>query len=123
MFRAMAQLQREQGRELASHQRAVRDLALAAVEALELLSDATEPYKEDLHPVREAAIERLQRAGIRFDGAVGEPVDLARHRVVKSRRRAGVTAPVVSAVIRAGVTVGPVRVREAEVVIDEPENS
>jgi molecular chaperone GrpE (heat shock protein) len=70
--------------------------------------------------VREAARQRLEQAGIRLDGAPGEPLDLARHRVVKSRR-AAVGQPTVRTVIRSGVTVGDVRVRPAEVVIDEPE--
>lgn len=129
MFQAMVALQRETGRERTVHERALRELALAAVEALEMLSDTIEPYAADLPDdagaviatVRQAAIARLEQAGLRFDGVAGEPVDLGRHRVVKSRRGADVSRPTVRAVIRTGVTLGAVRVREAEVVIDEPE--
>ena len=130
MFREMVQLHRDAARDLASQRRALRDLGLAAVEAQELLSDAVAQYgtelpsetRRALELIRRAAVERLERAGISLDGAVGETVDLARHRVVKAKRRAGLAAPQVAAVVRAGVSVGGARVRDAEVVIDEPED-
>jgi hypothetical protein len=128
LFRSLVARQRETGRELAARERELRDLALATVEALEMLADTVESYAADLPAesaaaiaaVRAAAFERVEQAGLRFDGAAGEPVDLSRHRVVKSRR-AAVPAPTVRAVVRRGVTMGAARVREAEVVIDEPE--
>lgn len=129
MFREMVRLHRDAARDLASHARALQGLGLAAVEAVELLSDAIEQYgaglpqdaRGALDVIRGAAAERLTEAGIRFDGTVGEAVDLKRHRVVKSRPRPDVEAPTVRVVVRPGVTVGTARVRDAEVVIDEPE--
>lgn len=116
MFRSIAGTQRDTAKALAEERRRTKDVALGAVEALEMLSDALEGADD----VRAAARQRLEQAGIRLDGAPGEPLDLARHRVVKSRP-AKVSGPTVRTVIRAGVTVGDVRVRAAEVVIDEPE--
>jgi molecular chaperone GrpE (heat shock protein) len=129
MFREMARRHRDAARDVASRRRALHELGLAAVEAMELLSDAVEQYGADLPAdarrelglVREAALERLERAGVRLDGAVGEALDLSRHRVIKARRRPDVAAPRVAAVVRAGVRVGGDRVRDAEVVVDEPE--
>lgn len=130
MFREMVQLHRDVARDLASQRRALRDLGLAAVEAQELLSDAVAQYGAELPSqtrraldlIRQAAVERLERAGISLDGAVGETVDLGRHRIVKAKRRAGLAAPQVAVVVRNGVSVGGARVRDAEVVIDEPED-
>lgn len=129
MFREMAQRHREAARELASQRRALDELGLAAVEAHELLGDAVAQYGADLpdearralHLILQSAVERLERAGVRLDGAVGETLDLSRHRVVKARRRAGAASPHVAAVVRAGVSVRGVRVRAADVVIEEPE--
>jgi molecular chaperone GrpE (heat shock protein) len=117
MFRAVVDTQRESAKALASERRRSKDIALGALEALEMLSDALDAQAND---VREAARRRLEQAGVRLDGAPGEPLDLARHRVVMSRR-AAVEQPTVRTVVRAGVTIGGVRVRPAEVVIDEPE--
>lgn len=129
MFREMAQRHREAARDLASQRRALDDLGLAAVEAHELLGDAVTQYGADLPDearraldlILQSAIERLERAGVRLDGAVGEALDLSRHRVVKARRRAGADSARVATVVRAGVSVRGVRVRAADVVIEEPE--
>lgn len=129
LFRSLVTRQRETGRELAERERALRELALAAAEALEMLADTALSCAADLPAesaaaiaaVRTAARGRLGQAGLLFDGTAGEAVDLARHRVVKSRRRPDATRPTVRAVVREGVTIGAVRVRAAEVVIDEPE--
>jgi molecular chaperone GrpE (heat shock protein) len=129
MFRELAQRHRETARDLASHRKSLHELGLAAVEAHELLGDAVAQYGADLPDetrqaldlVRQAAVERLERAGVHMDGAVGETLDLSRHRVLKTRRRAGLDWPRVTTVVRAGVSVDGVRVRAAEVVIDEPE--
>jgi molecular chaperone GrpE (heat shock protein) len=129
MFRDMARRHRDAARELQSRTDGLHHLGLAAVEAHELLADAVAQYGTELSEgarhalelVRQAAVERLERAGVRLDGAVGETLDLSRHRVLKARRRAGVDRPRVATVVRAGVRVDGARVRPAEVVIDEPE--
>lgn len=129
MFRELAQRHRDAARDLASHRKSLQELGLAAAEAHELLADAVAQYGADLPDdarqavdlVRQAAVERLERAGVRLDGAVGEALDLSRHRVLKTRRRAGLDRPRVTTVVRAGISVDGVRVRAAEVVIDEPE--
>ena len=96
-------------------------VALAAVEGLEALTDALDGLQAELpDTVREtvrlssrAAWERLEAAGIVLDGRVGEPVDLARHRVMKTVA----TGPpgTVAAVITSGVTFAGARVRDAVV--------
>jgi len=95
-------------------------VVLAAVEGLESLTDALDGVQGELPPaLRElltlsarAAWERLEGAGVALDGRVGEPVELARHRVVKTV--ASEAAPgTVTAVIAPGVTFGGRRVRDA----------
>lgn len=129
MFRDMARRHRDVARDLASQRHTLHEVALAAVEAHELLSDAVSQYGADLPEdarqaldlVRRSAQERLERAGLRLDGEVGEALDVSRHRVVKARRRAGLDWPRVTTVLRPGVILGETRLRVAEVVIDEPE--
>lgn len=96
-------------------------VALAAVEGLETLTDALEGLQGELpEGARElvrisarAAWERLEAAGVVLDGRVGEPLDLARHRVMKTVAQG---APgTVAAVIAPGVTFAGARVRDAVV--------
>ena len=130
MFRDMVRRHRDGARDLTSRTHLVHEVALAAVEAHELLADAVAQYGADLSEearhaldlIREAAVERLDRAGVRLDGAAGEALDLSRHRVLKARRRAGLDGPRVTTVVRAGISVDGARVRAAEVVIEEPED-
>lgn len=94
-------------------------VALAAVEALETLADALDGVRNELPPgVQElvrlssrAAWERLEGAGIVLDGRAGEPVDLARHRVLKTV--AGGVPGTVAAVIAPGVRFAGSRLRDA----------
>ena len=96
-------------------------VALAAVEGLEALTDALDGLQAELpDAVREtvrvssrAAWERLEAAGILLDGRVGEPVDLARHRVMKTVAKG--TPGTVAAVVTPGVTFAGARVRDAVV--------
>jgi molecular chaperone GrpE (heat shock protein) len=96
-------------------------LALAAVEALETVADTLEGVQDELPAgVRElvrlssrAAWERLEAAGIVLDGRAGEPLDLARHRVLKTV--AGGPPGTVAAVITPGVVFAGTRVRDAVV--------
>ncbi|HET9317829.1 MAG TPA: hypothetical protein VFQ51_19700 [Vicinamibacteria bacterium] len=129
MFRELAQRHREAARDLASQRRSLHELGVAAVEAHELMADAVAQYGSDLSDearhaldlIRQAAVERLERAGVRLDGTAGEALDLSRHHVLKVRRRAGLAGPRVTTVVRAGISVAGARVRPAEVVIEEPE--
>jgi molecular chaperone GrpE (heat shock protein) len=96
-------------------------VALAAVEGLEALTDALDGLQAELpDTVREsvrlsarAAWERLEAAGIVLDGRVGEAVDLARHRVMKTVATG--TPGTVAAVVTPGVTFAGTRVRDAVV--------
>lgn len=97
-------------------------LALASVESLEALADTVtallpqmpEAVRSPLELAMRAAWERLQTAGVERDGAVGEPIDLERHRVIKvSSGRSG--RQVVASVIAAGVLFKGRRVRVATV--------
>jgi molecular chaperone GrpE (heat shock protein) len=96
-------------------------LALAAVEGLETLSDALsglrgelpDPLRTTLDHSARAAWERLEAAGLKLDGRVGETVDLARHRVLKAV--AGREPGTVASVVTPGVTFQGRRIREAVV--------
>jgi molecular chaperone GrpE (heat shock protein) len=94
-------------------------VALAAVEGLEALTDALDALqaelpdgpRETMRLSARAAWERLEAAGIVLDGRVGEPVDLARHRVMKTVAQG--TPGTVAAVVTPGVTFAGTRVRDA----------
>jgi molecular chaperone GrpE (heat shock protein) len=96
-------------------------VALAAVEALETVADTLEGLRDELPAnVRElvalsskAAWERLEAAGITRDGREGEPLDLTRHRVLKTV--AGARPGAVAAVLTPGITLGGARLRDAVV--------
>jgi ABC-type transporter Mla subunit MlaD len=96
-------------------------VALAAVEALETLADALDGVQDELPAgVRDlvrlstrAAWERLEAAGIVLDGRAGEPLDLGRHRVLKTVP--GALPGTVAAVIAPGVRFAGTRVRDAVV--------
>jgi molecular chaperone GrpE (heat shock protein) len=98
-------------------------LVLSAVEGLETLADTVsallpqipEALRAPLELSIRAAWERLQAAGIERDGVVGEPVDLARHRVIKSSGAGAGGPQVVAAVLAAGITLKGRRVRPAAV--------
>jgi len=100
---------------------ALARVALAAVFGLEALTDALDALQADLPDgAREivrlssrAAWERLESAGIVLDGRVGEPLDLARHRVMKTVASADGRPGTVSAVITPGVTFDGLRIRDA----------
>jgi len=96
-------------------------VALAAVEGLETLTDALDGVRDEMpQGVRDllrlsarAAWERLGAAGIALDGAVGEKVDLARHRVVKTVPPEAGAPGTVASVVTPGLTLGGTRLREA----------
>ena len=96
-------------------------VARAAVESLEALTDALdglggelpESARELVRLSSRAAWERLEAAGVVLDGRVGEPLDLTRHRVMKTVAQG--TPGTVAAVITPGVTFAGARVREAVV--------
>jgi molecular chaperone GrpE (heat shock protein) len=103
-------------------------VALAAVEGLEALTEALdglqaelpESARETLRLSARAAWERLEAAGIALDGRAGEPLDLSRHRVLKTVPRG--TPGTVAAVVTPGVTFAGARVRDAVVwAVGEPE--
>lgn len=114
---------REAERALQDRTNALGRVALAAVEALESLTDALAGLEDDLpEAVREtlrlcarAGWERLEAAGIVLDGRVGEPLDLSRHRVLKQVARPDAPAETVVSVIAPGVTLDGTRVRAAAV--------
>src|SRR5688572_15370283 len=92
VLRSAAADRREGERALQRCTSDLRRVVLAAVEGLETLADALEGLQAELPPdVRElvrissqASWERLEAAGIVLDGRQGEPLDLARHRVLKT---------------------------------------
>jgi molecular chaperone GrpE (heat shock protein) len=125
VLRAASRAHREAERALDACTSDLSQMALAAVEGLEALSEAVVAVQGDLpESVRavldlsaRAAWERLEAAGIRLDGRVGEPVDLARHRVVKTV--AGRAPGTVASVVTPGVILHGRRLRDAVVCVVE----
>ena len=123
-FRDLAADRREAERELAACRDQRKAAALAAVDAVQLLAEATEAYGEALDPGTleglrlsvVAAWEKLEASGVVREGAPGEPVDRTRHRVVKTVPAAGRPAGVVAEVVAPGVRVQGELLREAVVV-------
>ena len=104
---------------------------LAAVEGLEALGGIVEAFAGTL-PAEPAtafktavrgAWERLETAGVVLDGAVGESLDLSRHRVVKRRVLPEAPPDTIVQVLSPGVVFGKERLREAAVVVAKAEKS
>jgi molecular chaperone GrpE (heat shock protein) len=121
VLKAASHAGRDARRALDACSQDLSQMALAAVEALETLGDAVSGVQGELAPgvatvldlSARAAWERLEGAGIRLDGRVGEPVDLARHRVVKTV--AGGLPGTVASVVTPGVILQGRRIRDAVV--------
>lgn len=122
VLRAAAHERREAERALTACTSDLDALATASVESLETLADTVEAFLPQMPDVvrpplevsLRAAWERLQAAGIQRDGAVGEAVDLTRHRVVKAMGGDN-GREVVHGVLAAGITFKGRRIREAVV--------
>jgi len=116
---------------------------IAAAEALEVVKGSLAALVEQLgggdtvpgaaRAIVEAAWERLEGAGVRRDGAVGEPIDPSRHRVVGShedgsprsdKERDGQEGHVrvVARVVKPGLRLGDRRIRAAWVVAGPQED-
>ncbi len=103
------------------------EVVRAAVEGLESLANTIEACLPQLDPAtrqalaiaRDSAWERLASAGIERDGTVGEPLDLARHRVARRRRVAGQPPGIVLDVLSTGIVHRGTRLREAVVCVSE----
>jgi molecular chaperone GrpE (heat shock protein) len=105
----------------------LKAVVLAAVEGIEglagiaLASADTLPAEaaRTLATAVQAAWERLELAGVVRDGAAGETLDLARHKVVKRRAALGVAAGQVVQVLSPGLVFGSERLRDAAVVVSK----
>ena len=116
----------------ASQSRAdLKAVVLAAVEGVEALVGIAAALGETL-PAESAralstagqgAFERLEVAGVRRDGAVGEALDLARHLVVKRSTVDGVGPNTVVQVLSPGIVFAGERLRDAAVVVSKAERS
>ena len=122
----------ERKRADASGQRSRSELAavvLAAVEGIEALTDLVgavegglpEESARALRTAAEGAWERLELAGVARDGAVGEVVDVARHKVVKRRASDSVPPNTVVQVLSPGIVFAKERLRDAAVVVSKRE--
>lgn len=111
-------------RELAAVRSQGSEALLAAIEGLEtveftagaLLRGVPEAAAETLRLASQGVREQLERSGIAFDGEVGEPVDLARHRVVRTEVAPAGNSGRVLKVLRQGVVFRGKRLRPAAVV-------
>ena len=125
VLKAASRTQREAQRALDDCAGELSRVVLAAVEGLEALADAVSalqgelpaPVQGALEASARAAWERLEASGIRLDGRIGEAVDLARHRVVKTL--AGHEPGKVASVVTPGVTFQGRRIRDAVVCVGE----
>lgn len=101
----------------------------AAVEAVETLEGMLLDCLDQLPPTAQASLraaadsawQGLEAAGVTRDGTAGEPIELARHRVVKEIGGAG--TPRVLEVVEPGVLFRGVRLRPALVVAGREEGS
>jgi molecular chaperone GrpE (heat shock protein) len=123
VLRGATLARREAERSLQDRTNTLGRVALAAVEALESVTDALagladdlpEGARDTLRLSAHAGWERLEAAGLVLDGRVGEPLDLSRHRVLKEVARPDAAPRTVVSVIVPGVTLGGARVRDAAV--------
>ena len=131
MLRAAVHEAREAERALSVCAAEQGALVLASVESLETLADTVTAFlpqmpdalRAPLELAIRASWERLQAAGVQRDGVVGEPVDLGRHRVIKSSG-GGVGGPeIVACVLASGITFKGRRIRVAAVSASRGEGS
>ena len=107
----------------------LRTVVLAAVEGIEALADLVLALGESLPPesaralrtAAEGAWERLELAGVMRDGAEGEALDVARHKVVKRRASDSVPPNTVVQVLSPGIVFAKERLRDAAVVVSKRE--
>jgi hypothetical protein len=103
----------------------------AAVEGLEALTGIVDAFAGTLpadpavalDTATRGAWERLEMAGVVRDGAVGERLDVSRHKVVKRRATSEVAPNTVVQVLSPGVVFRKKRLREAGVVVSKAERS
>ncbi len=104
-------------------------VVLAAVEGIEALADLVLALGDALPPeaarslrtAAEGAWERLELAGVLRDGAEGEALDVARHKVVKRRGSEAVPPNTVVQVLSPGIVFAKERLRDAAVVVSKRE--
>lgn len=121
-LRAVARERRDAALGLAAAQKDLGRVVGAAVEALETLEETVGACLDQLAPSSREAVKAalrsawqgLEAAGVVRDGAVGERLDLARHRVVKTL--AAAEGPRVLEVVVPGIVFKGSRVRPAVVV-------
>ena len=130
-LRAVAHERRDAALAQAAAEKDAARVVGAAVEALETLEETVGAYLEQLEPAArdavraaaESAWQGLEAAGVVRDGAVGERVDLSRHRVVGHRdvedRPASEGARVLE-VVALGIVFRGSRVRPAVIVAGAP---
>ncbi|HSB60897.1 MAG TPA: hypothetical protein VLI67_04215 [Vicinamibacteria bacterium] len=130
-LRAVAHERRDAALAQAAAEKDAARVVGAAVEALETLEDTVGAYLDQLEPAArdavraaaESAWQGLEAAGVARDGAVGERVDLSRHRVVGRREVEDRPAPGgarVLEVVAPGIVFRGSRVRPAVVVAGAP---
>jgi molecular chaperone GrpE (heat shock protein) len=125
VVRALAADRRASARDKAAADDDLARVVRSAVEALEAVAETTaallplvpEAARGALELAARGAWERLESAGIERDGAVGEALDLARHRVVRARPAGGAAPGTVVDVLAPGIVFRGRRVREAAVAV------
>jgi hypothetical protein len=131
LLRAFAEERKRADSSLHQSRADLRAVVLAAVEGIEAFVGVALALGESL-PVEssrtlataaQGAWERLELAGVKRDGAVGEALDVARHKVVKRRASEGALPNTVVQVLSPGIVFAGERLREAAVVISKAERS
>jgi molecular chaperone GrpE (heat shock protein) len=123
LFVTLTRANREAKDELRIARQSAERLALASVEALELVADTISGFhgaldanaQQALEGALAAASEKLRQADIEQDGVVGETIEPSKHRVVKSAAPTGRLPNRVTAIWRPGVRFKGQRIRQAEV--------
>ena len=103
----------------------LKAVVLAAVEGIETLAGIAVALGDalpaesalTLSTAAQGAWERLEVAGVKRDGTVGEALDVARHKVVKRRPSGSVPPNTVLQVLSPGIVFAEERLRDAAVVV------
>jgi len=131
LLRSLARDRQQTASHLHQSRADLRAIVLAAVEGIEALAGILDAFAREL-PAEPAlaldtavrgAWERLEMAGVVRDGAVGESLDVARHKVVTRRGSSDVVPNTVVQVLSPGIVFEKERLREAAVVVSKAERS
>jgi hypothetical protein len=131
LLRSLAEERKRADSRFSQSRADLRAVVLAAVEGIEAFVGVAQALGESLPAsssrtlatAAQGAWERLELAGVVRDGAVGEPLDVACHKVVKRRASEGALPDTVVQVLSPGIVFAGERLRDAAVVVSKAERN